>query len=321
MKKVVFFCQADYAGSAYQAVQAVNSIGRIQARQIVCQKHPYGFDADIILHAIGGGTIEDCDRYDEACQVLEEADLIHCWNDEYEHYFGPVTSWGKAFKGQFPRYDKKYKSCTFTGTWYRQKYKSINARLKTTGIKLVVQDPTFIMDSMESTFIPHAVDVTQFTPLPVTLRNAKTIGCYHHSGTTANKDIILLKSILEKHPGWKVVMEQGGSNSNRLKQIAKCMFFMQNMDPNMIGYGRSTLEALVMGVPVINGVPKIYDTLMPDIPILKVSSDCLKKVITEALSKNYTELSEQSKQYVEKYHSYQVVGEQYTRFFEELLCG
>ena len=153
--KVVFFCQADYAGSAYQAVQAINRVGRIQARHIVCNETPFGFDSDICLPGIGGtANVEHWPRYGEACQVLEEADLIHCWNDEYSHYFGEVTIWGKAFGGEFPRYDKKYKSVTFTGTWYRKQHEQINRRLTATGIKLVVQTPAFVMPSMPSVFIP-----------------------------------------------------------------------------------------------------------------------------------------------------------------------
>ena len=322
MKKVVIFCQADWAGSAYQVVEAINSIGRIEAKQVVCHEHPYGYDAGIVLPAVGQEIcVNDCDKYEEALQVLDEADLIHTWNNELDDFYG-LYNITRAFNGDFPNYTDKYASCTMTGTWYRIHYPKINQHLKSVGTKLVIQDPAFIMDTIKSTFIPHAVDTSTFIPLPIDLRDEGTIGCYHHQGTTANNDIRLLKAILKNHDGWRVSMEQSSSNAERITMVAKCMFFMQNMDTNLIGYGRSTLEAMSLGVPVINGIPDIYYELMPDIPILKASPLSLHKVLADAITRDYAELSMQSRQHVEKYHSYKVIGEKYTQFFEGILqCG
>jgi len=320
--KVVFLCQTDHAGSAYQAVKAINFVGRIQVRQITCFKHPWDYDADITLPSIWRDkSIERCDGYKEACQVLEEADFIHCWNDVYRDYF-VESAQGKGrpeFKGKFPRYNEKHRSCTFTGTWYRRHYIKINQILKADGIKLVVQTPAFIMPSMESVFIPHAINTDAIIPLAVQNRNPKTIGCYHHEKTTANEDITQLKEILEeKYPGWCVMMEQTGTNNARLIQLSKCMFFMQDMDTRMISYGRSALEAMALGVPTFSAVCSELRKVMDDIAIIAITPTTLSDVLEKTLHQDYVSLAERARMWVIKYHGYQAIGEQYTRFFEAL---
>ena len=317
--KVVFFCQADYAGSAYQAVKAINSVGEIEARHIVCHKHPWGFEADVVLPSIAENRrVEDCLYYEEACDLMADADLIHTWNDEYFAFFGPRTNMTKAFYGDFPRYEKA-KSCTFTGSWYRRWWKDINARLNEAGTKLVVQTPAFVMEEMKSTFIPHAIEVENFVPLPMAER-WDVIGCYHHGQTTANRDIKILESILSKtYPSWRLALEKTGRNAHRLINLARCKFFMQDLDDRMISYGRSTIEALALGVPVINRVHPALSSFMDDIPIIHATPETLEDAVAEAMGQDYDVLAKKSRAWVERYHSYKVIGEKYTKFFTEVV--
>lgn len=325
--KVVFLCMADYAGAAYQVVRAINSIGRIEARQIVCHKNIYGFDADIVLPSVGtsympGGwkSIEDSYDYPEACELLKDADLIHCWNDEYHDYLGKADSSTKAFRGEFPVFNEKYKSCTFTGTWYRQNWATVNKSLLEKNIKLVVETEAFIMKEMPSVYIPHAIDCSSLIPTPVENRVPKSVGCYPHRCTTANMDIELLKSILKMDfPDWSVTLEKRTDHKERLKNVGQCMFFLQDMDTRMINYGRSALEAAVQGVPVINSVSPSLRELMPDIALIEATPDTLREVLNRVLREDYEELSRKTREWAVKYHDYSVVGEQYTKFFEELV--
>lgn len=325
--KVVFLNQADYAGSAYQAVKAINSVGRIEARQIVCHKDVYGFESDLVLPSAGtswalGGwrSVEDSPEYPEACRLLDEADLIHCWNDEYHDYLGKADTETKAFRGDFPSYPAKYRSVTFTGTWYRRNWKDINRRLLANGTQLVVQTPAFIMEEMPSVYIPHSIDTNALRPIPISEKNFGTIGCYPHRITTANADIELFGGILRAgYPGWRLVLEERSSHKERLGAVSKCMFFMQDLDDRMINYGRSSLEAATLGVPVINSLCPQAKELMPDIPFLVATPDTLKEVWASAMTMDYNELSERTRAWAVKYHDYSVVGEKYTKFFEGLM--
>jgi len=319
MKKVVIFCQADWAGSAYQVVKAINSVGRIKATQVVCQKNKQGFEAGISLDGVGTKIrVNDCPEYEEACQALNDADLVHTWNNEIHDFYGQYMI-TRAFNGNFPAYNHKYKSCTMTGTWYRIHYPHINQRLQFSGNKLVVQDATFQMNGVPSTFIPHAIDIDMFKPVPIDEREEKTIGVYHKSDTTANKDIIQLQEILNDHPGWRTTCEDQVDHSERLKQVSKCMFFFQHMSPHMMGMGRSTLEALALGIPVFNSVAPVLYSYMPDLPVMNATPETLADVFSSALLRNYKIQAESARKFVEDYHSYQVIGEQYTKFFEELI--
>ena len=74
--RVAFLCQADHAGNAYKAAQAVNRVGRIQARHITCFKHPLNFAADLVFDSVCGWRdmppVNDGPAYDEACEVLSK---------------------------------------------------------------------------------------------------------------------------------------------------------------------------------------------------------------------------------------------------------
>lgn len=324
MLKVVFLCQADYAGSAFQAVSAINEVGEISARQVVCHESLYGFDADVVCpststNVAGQGPdrrVEEAPSYKEACRLLEDADLIHCWNDEYRDYQGVPRTNSKAFWGEFPYYPEKYKSVMFTGTWYRRNWREINRRLLERGTHLLVQTPAFIMPEMPSTYIGHAIDTTKLLPLSIEARNPGSIGCYHTLGTTANQDIIQLKEILKRIGGWYVVMEHRKSHAERLAEMAKCVFYMQDLDDRMINYGRGAIEAATLGVPVINSLCPLAKELMPDIPLLEATPETLEGVLRKAFDADYPKLVEAHRSWAVKYHDYLPIGRKYTEFFK-----
>lgn len=324
--RVVFLCQADHAGNAFKASQAVNRVGRIEARHITCFKHPLAFAADIVFDSVCSWSIarpvNAGDRYEEACQILDEADLIHCWNDEYHDFFGWERSDTKAFRGEFPAHWDKYKSVTFTGTWYRQHYQEINKRLNESKTRLVVETPAFLgIDEIDPLLIPHAVDTSTLAPLPPARRDNKTIGVYPHLSTTANSDIDLLESVLKEHfPGWSTTCKDKMPHEQHLKRLARCQFFMQHTDCRMISYGQSAIEAMALGVPVFNSVCWQAKERWPDIPIFDIAPNesSIRQALENALSQDYGALSKRARQFVLDVHDYSVVGEKYTRFFEGL---
>lgn len=323
--KVVFLCQADHAGSCYQAAQAVNRIGRIQARHVSCFIHPFGFDYDIAFNPMGNWQtlppINNSKWFDEACQLLSEADMIHCWNDEYHDFLGWDKTDTKSFVGEFRSFHpSKYKSITFTGTWYRRHFAEINARLMGQGTELVVQTPAFLMESVPSTFIPHAIDTTSVGPLPFEQRDLYTIGVYAQPTTTARKDIVLLEQILaEDFPEYRIRLKEKLPHNKNLAYLEKCMFFMQHTDNRMISYGRSSVEALAMGIPVFNSVCPQAKLVWPHLPVIDITQQNLRDKLKEHLNSDWQSQSDKAREFAVRVHSYEAVGEQYTRFFERLL--
>lgn len=332
--KVVFLCQADYAGSAFQTVSAINSVGRIEARQIVCHKHPFGFDADIILPSVGTNqSVEECEGYEEACQLLEDADLIHCWNDEYHDYWGRASSPTKAFTGTFPIYHKKYKSVAFTGTWYRHHHKVINARLKGNRTACVTNHPMmrFIAEYDQIQFIPSAIDVTEYIQWPISTKT-KIIGCYKipggktHPSNPNYDDVFKFEECLKKgFPEWKLTMGEFTGHAERMAAMTKNKFYFEYMDPKISYWGRSVIEAAAMGIPFFVYMSaqslELSQGRIGDPPHIQISEGTMQEVMHKTLHMSddaYTALANRTRKWAEAHYSYTAVGELYTKFFEKL---
>jgi hypothetical protein len=132
-------------------------------------------------------------------------------------------------------------------------------------------------------------------------------------------DIALLKKILAAYPEWRVKLEEKLQHKVHMKELAKCMFFMQHTDTRMISYGRSTVEAMALGIPVFNSICWQGGLLWNDCPIIDISPSTLRYAFEFALTLDYAALCARTRAWVEEVHDYSVVGEQYTTVFEELL--
>ncbi|MBA7647985.1 hypothetical protein ES703_55764 [subsurface metagenome] len=202
MLKVLFLSRADWAGTGFFTMSAINLIGRIQCRQLSFYPHIYNYPTDILIPKcfIPDPPEASQEMLEAAWTAIEEADCIHIWNDEVQNFGGVIG---------FPT--QKVKSYTFSGTYYRLSHGVINKRLKKRGIKkVVVQNPTYVYpDEIEAEYIPHAIDLDRFDcTLP---KQEGTIGCYGpaHGRTTVRRDIALVENLLaEKFPGWTLVCKE-----------------------------------------------------------------------------------------------------------------
>lgn len=333
MIKVVFFCMADHAGSAYEAVQAINRVGRIQANHITLYNHPQGFPTEVLLDSSsrqGRGVVEEQPQYRRACELLENADYIHPWNDLYDHYdhiYG--NDQYKSFWGHFPHYPAKCRTTTMTGTWYRIHHDMIDADMERNDRQLIVQTPAFLdeadFEGGGRVLIPHAIDTTHILPLAPEYKLRGSIGCYHHLRTTGTTDIVLLLKILRRRfPGWFIPAVMNQSKLYRLPQqtykhlLSQCMLFMQHTDTRMISYGRSAVEAMAYGVPVLNSVCWQAKQRWPDLPIFNIKPETLEQVLEDVMDMDYNVISQDARHFTENVHSYEAVGEQYTQLFEGL---
>ncbi len=319
-KLVVFVGRADWAGSCNSVVQAINQVGRIECRHVCLNKHIYGYPTDVVIPICYVENPKQAEDYPnelkQAYELFEQADLIHLWNDPLPNFNDLIS---------IPA--EKLRSYTFTGSLYREYHKQINEHARQSGIKMVVQDPTFrFPDEIEAEFIPHAVDTDLLKPIPIEQRVARTIGCYTplHRSTTARQDIALLKSVLrEEFPDWRTTMGEVTLWQARMEALSKCMFFLQNMDEVVGIFGRSALEAAALGVPTFSFISRkaleMSGGRIGDPAIIHTSRETVREVLRETLNQDYTPLSNKIREWVVKYYSFSVIGEYYTEFFEKLL--
>jgi len=322
-KLIVLLGKADWAGSCNSVRRAINKVGRIECRHISLNDHIFGYPSDVVIpicYTKNPGKAADFpDAYRAAMELFERADLIHLWND-------PLP----AFNGLLPIPAEKVKSKTFTGTLYRENHAVINRYLEENGLKLVVQNPTYrYPEEYDGEFIPHALDTDSLRPLPFAERDPGAIGCYRpeHKSTTAHTDISLLDRLIGKwHPGWHLTLDWTMPWATRMKLMPKCRYFFEYMDPNMGYWGRSALEACAMGIPTFSYVSQKAREMsmgrLGDPEIIHVTRQNLDEILNRFLNlsdEQFKSLSNRSRKWVEKYYSFDVVGEHYTNFFEKTL--
>ncbi len=319
---VVLLGRADWAGSCYSVSRAINQTGRMDCRHVSLYPHIFGFPADIVIPICNvphPGKATDYPReYEETQALFQKADIIHIWND-LPH----------VFDGLLPVPQDKIRSCTFTGTLYRQNHVAINRHLKARGLKLAVQNPTYrFPDEYDAEFIPHAVDISKLIPLPIQERESGSIGCYRpeHRSTSAHADITLLESQLGRnHPDWHITLDKTIPWEERMRLMPRCRYFFEYMDANMGYWGRSALEACAMGVPTFSFISEkalaMSQGRIGRPAVIHVTGEILEKTLLRYLNldpEEYKELSLASRAWIENYYSYQAVGELYSRFFESL---
>lgn len=316
---VVFLCLVDFAASAYNACQAVNKVGRIEAHHVVLRKPPYDFPAEVVCPLFKTPPPKQpvhVEGYFAVRRLLSRANLIHCWNNEREGY--------PKFANLDIPFDK-CKSYTFTGTSYRLGHTVTNQNIRNyrNGSRVVVQDPLFLKyaDEFPVEFIPHAVDTEKIVPNPDKLPNS--IGYYNKKDGEYQNYIQLLKQLLQRnYPEWRMFPGETTAWWDRLQELSKCMFFFQNLSQALGNPGRSTYEAMAMGIPTFTyASPEIFGLTdrLGNLPVRSATVQTFEKVLQDTFNEDYRELTKIARNWVVEHLSYARVGEEYTQLFESLL--
>jgi len=329
--KVVIIGIADWASSGYNACCAIKSVGEFECRHISAYDHMYECPHDVLVKiyprqerdSFHEKVLNDSAHnkdYAEAAQLIESADMIHLWN---------------SFPGEqcmsdigFPINWQKVKLVTMTGSMYRDHHKEINTILKHwMGIRLTVQDALFFFpDEIDSTFIPHAVDVDSFKPSE---ERERTIGTYHAAykanEQTSDWDISKIQDTLQKFPDWKIDLNYKMPWKERIEKLSKCSVFIQDIIPYIGIWGRSTLEACALEVPTLenyfSSIPVHARDKLGDIPIIHVDEDTFESELRKLTdNEEYRkEVGKKSRNWVKEHFSYPVIGKMYSDVYREVL--
>lgn len=327
--KVVILGIADWAGSAFSACRAINSVGKFECRHVSAYDHPYEYPKDILVNLfpkMGRAPGEEIVRnaisiesYGEAAKLLIEADIIHLWN---------------SFPGEaalmnigFPIDWRKLKVVTMTGSMYRDHHTAINKMLSEWNkLKLTVQDGMFnFYHEMDYTFIPHAVDVDFFKPEE---KRNKTIGTYkttYKSNTRCNDaDVARICEVMQKYPDWNVDLNYSMPWKERIERLSRCAVFVQDISPYIGVWGRSSLEACALEIPTLQNystqLASDHGEKLGEIPIVKIEDETfeaeLKKLMDDEEYRK--EIGRGSREWVKKHFSFPVIGEMYSEVYAAL---
>jgi len=329
--KVVIIGITDWAGSAYQACRAINSVGEFDCRTISTFKHPYEYPHDIVLPLfprMGGNQMRGeqllveamkLENYASAARLLEEADLIHLWNTN------PLNL--SFVCNALPINYSKLKILTWTGTDYRDSHEDINKMSSHVGTwKTTVQNPCLkFPDEIDSVFIPHAVDVDSLLPGGERENWVGTYRATHNHVPNISEEIAQITGIVGKFPSWSVELDYSMPHSERIEKLAQCRVFVQELSTHVGYWGRSSLEACALGVPVIqNWTQEAIDHSegkLGDVPIVKADPETIEEKLTRFIEDEvYRDaVGEDCREWVAAHYSYPVVGRMYSDLYEGVL--
>jgi hypothetical protein len=327
VKRVVLLAQSDYAGSGYQVSRAINSVnGEFSARHISLSRHPWGFSSDIVIpcHCWShpGAVASKLDNYALVMSLIEEADVINVWNNLPTH-----PDWSGI---EIPL--NKPIVVTMTGSEYRSDHQALNSAIKSNDWRIVVQNPMLrFLDEIDSTFIPHAVDTESLNPSYIRI-SGKITTYFNYGYNTSQEDRELFeKSISDKKEISWDKMAKAISHEEFLNRLETSDCYYHGIKiSKIVGYvGRSGLEAMAMGIPVVTHVSESKCLELSDgkigehIPVLSSSEETLGNDLMKIIGDHEFsyDLESRARKWVEKYFSYEAVGRQYSKVYEEVLNG
>ena len=259
-------------------------------------------------------------QYETISDLLTKADIIHLWN----------TSHGEdaLMQAGLPVSFDKVKVITMTGSAYRDYHSMINLQLAILkDCKIVVQDPMLkFEDEIESTFIPHAINIEDFKPQE---DRERVVGVYRPTHKTGfrhgDEDISRVRELIQSLDGWKVDLDYNMPHQERMEKLSQCSLFIQDISPYIGYWGRSTLEACALAVPCLqnydNHLPSKAEGKLGEIAIKKVEYNTVQEEIEKMIrDEEYRKKAgEEARLWVGKHYSYPVVGKMYSDLYRQML--
>lgn len=303
---VVMLSNRDYAGSGWQFCQAVQSKG-VNIRLVTASENQYKYKKDYILEHCSNVFLQD---------IINQADIIHFKGDDLptRDWHGLrlpdvpiiITCGGSGFRRHTDdKLSKKwgsfedYKNITdfrsvltadlnypeFDGVYLPQVYEDLECTFEEVEVPLIVHSPTDREKKGTDKYIMPALEL---------LRERKVDFKYKVIEGVSNKECLAIKS----------------KASLFIDQVCGTGF-----------YGMSSIEAMAMCIPVVNYISdeaiKQANGKLDDCPIINVKCDVvdIADKIESAL-KNLKELSDKTRKYFKKVHSYKAC--ELPKIYEEL---
>ncbi len=323
--RVLLYAFKDYSGSFFKWAEAINDFTDYAARLVVARPHQYGYPGDLLLstHSEAG--------YAGLYELLEQADVVHV-KDEVGFFDGTNDLPGDLL-GQldtptvfthYGGYARKYAD----DPAYAAFVKGFSARIAVT--------PDLCFEWFDGSYIPQSIDTRRFA---YSWQDGRVLG--HSPSLQARKGTATL---LEAVQGLDLTLDlvEGVPHAECLRRkAAHNLFFDQagrerveklGTDRVIGWYGNSALESAVLGIPTIAhlseeafaGAVRAGRDIRERCAILNTPLDVAGMRATiegyfELSSREKRELSIRTREWIEDFHSHQVVGPQLAAVYDELL--
>jgi hypothetical protein len=318
--KVLIISKADFAGSGYEMSRALCNIG-VDSKLIAFRKNKYDYDIDLLVDR------NDKEGVEALNELIQQSDLIHFKGDFLPgqfHYPGlkfenkpiVITLGGSGFR----RKDDDYKiyNKLIALQWHSfEDYINLTKNIS-------VLTPDLLYPNFPATLLPHIAKSFEYRwEKP---ENKIIIG---HSPSVRIKkgtdDLFLpvIKVLQRIGYPFELILIEKVTNKVCMDMKSKCHVFIdQGIVP---AYGRSAVEAMSMGIPVITRLPKTIkrrDERFNDCPILnfeKINKSEVYRIIENLINLDLESISKKTFDWCKKMHHEDIVVKQLLSIYNKAL--
>lgn len=331
--RVLYIGRRDYAGSMIEWARAVNLHTDYAVRLATLERHPFGYDTDLIVKvpSIDVPTLGGRNGAGLAALVAE-ADVIHL----KEETIGSPASGLRA-----SWFLETGKPVIFTCDGSHTRYTIADARLRRQLIDrlrrysaCVAITPDLLDPDVGAVFVPHAVDSER---IGFSWSDRPSIV---HSSSSIESSVTPLFVAAMADVGREMELEldlvHDVPNAGCVaKEVQAGLFFDQGgmkLGESVGWYGHAALEAAAAGTPTIahlsehamNQLGRIGHPLADDLEIINVPSsiDDLTDVVLEFFDASPEERLGKAiatRAWVERHHDYPIVAEELARLYDRVL--
>lgn len=342
-KLILFFGVTDDANTTYRWSQALNAHSdKYQARVVVLQAHPFGYDEDIVWNpqdeeqtALVHSLFKECALFSMSC--LNE--IVHSFliPTDVVYYNMPVQyqTLGKLIKN-------KPKMVRHHGTFYRHNWMRADRIDLEAKIDARFIGPDLMRFATAGEYAHSPNTQWQYPYLHCILDNngvtqsdlkplgKKTPVVMHIPSNTGKKGTARIRAAMERiGSNFDYVEITGVSAQEALEAKQNCDIYIDQVEPYIGGYGASTTEALSFGKAVVASINHVWDARediakhwpLPPVVMAHDEDELVQQLGLLLDPKNLLETQQESLKWYENYGSPKAIAQWLDGVFDEVITN
>lgn len=303
--KILNICKFDGAGCAWDLTRALRRHTHHKVRHVTMSEHKWRFGSDIITT-----DAKELRRW------IEWADIVNCWG----YSFRPLDTAG------IPNPPNLIMTSVAGG--YARRLKEYRGQYAKRGVKMLLHgDP--LRAKLADAWLPLPIPVDEYA-LMKKKRGSKPVVCQTPSNLRRKGTDAIVK-LLGNMPHIELLIVHDVVQQVSLEAKAGADIFIDQFGGVKIydfvslgGYGKGSLEAWAMGIPVIahasEKLEEAYRETIGYLPYYESALDDLPKAVDALLDASvYAEYQDRGRRYIRTFHDDAVVARRFSDMCREII--
>ena len=310
--RILFLGANDWANLSHGAARAINHVaGEQVARVWTLCSHPFGYPEDLVGH----------DGFEQARRLAPETEWVISTGDgDYEALRVMLRALG--LDGASVRL-----ATTHCGTAFRQGWRRFERLDRELGFELRFLGPDLLRLAPGDPRVRPLRVVAEPPPVQSVLPPTGPIRIAHAPSLRAKKGTDVILAVLEhlrSEQGIEVDLIEGAPHAECLERLSRCHVFIDQLQPAVGGFGRSSTEAMSRGCATLCSIGLVDERCWHDFerpPIVGVSTaDDLERELRLLVADpdRLHHLREQSLAWIRENASYEAVGRYWLEQLEQV---